>query len=221
MKPLTALTGRGMPLARADVDTDQIIPAAWLKKTTRTGYGEGLFSQWRQDPSFITNRPERRGATILVAGPNFGCGSSREHAAWALRDFGFTAVVAPGFGDIFRNNLPNAGLVPAQVSADVAESLLRATTRDPYAEIMIDVVGRTLGCPAAGVAGAPFRLDDLAHHRLVNGLELLDLALSLGPSISAYERARAPWLPVGQAGSPGAGSPSRTGAVKAEGTEGT
>ncbi|MFF8959976.1 3-isopropylmalate dehydratase small subunit [Streptomyces sp. NPDC014894] len=200
MKPLTALTGRGVPLPESDVDTDQIIPAAWLKKTTRTGYGEGLFSHWRQDPAFVLNRPERRGAAILVTGPNFGCGSSREHAAWALRDYGFTAVVAPSFGDIFRNNLPNAGLVPVQVTEDVAAALLRAAEDDADAEITVDVVGRTVGCAAAGVAAAPFQLDGSARHRLVNGLELLDLALRLDADISAYEKGRAPWLPVGRAG---------------------
>ncbi|MCM2389700.1 3-isopropylmalate dehydratase small subunit [Streptomyces albipurpureus] len=200
MRPLTTLTGRGVPLARSDVDTDQIIPAAWLKKTSRTGYGEGLFSQWRKDPSFITNRPERQGATILVAGPNFGCGSSREHAAWALRDFGFTAVVAPGFGDIFRNNLPNAGLVPVQVTTTVADSLLEAITEDAYAEITVNVVDRTVDCAAAGVSGVPFPLDGSAHHRLVNGLDLLDLTLRLDSRITAYERERAPWLPTGRAG---------------------
>ncbi|MFD5554182.1 3-isopropylmalate dehydratase small subunit [Streptomyces sp. NPDC127068] len=200
MTPLTTLTGRAVPLPRSDVDTDQIIPAAWLKRITRTGYGDALFSHWRQDPSFITNRPERQGATVLVAGPNFGCGSSREHAAWALRDFGFTAVVAPGFGDIFRNNLPNAGLVPVQVSAAVADALLRATTEDARAEITVSVVDRTVDCAAAGVTGAPFRLDDCAHHRLVNGLELLDLALLLDPGIRAYERGRPPWLPTGRTG---------------------
>lgn len=208
MEPLAVITGRAAPLDRSDVDTDQIIPAAWLKKTTRTGYGEALFSQWRLDPAFILNQAERAGARILVAGPNFGCGSSREHAAWALRDYGFAAVIAPGFGDIFRNNAPNGGLVPVQPAPDTVTAVMRAVTEDARTEITVNVADRTLDCAAAGVDRAPFFLEEGAHDRLVNGLDLLDLTLRSEELISAYERERAPWLPTGNGRIAGE-SPSR------------
>ncbi|HXR22841.1 MAG TPA: 3-isopropylmalate dehydratase small subunit, partial [Acidimicrobiales bacterium] len=131
MKPVRVITGRGVPLDRSDVDTDQIIPASWLKKVERTGFGQGLFSEWRDDRDFVLNKPEYAGATILVAGPNFGTGSSREHAVWALTDYGFEAVISPRFGDIFRNNSTKAGLLPVQVSAAVGKALLEAVQADP------------------------------------------------------------------------------------------
>lgn len=198
MEPVTVVTGRAVPLDRGDVDTDQIIPARWMKRVERTGYADGLFEKWRRDPDFVLNRPEYRGGTILVGGPNFGCGSSREHAPWALRDYGFRAVVAPGFADIFRGNLPNSGLVPVQVAPEIAAALIAAATADPATEIVIDVVERSIGCPAAGVHDSPFRLDDSAHHRLVNGLDEIDLTLGRNEAITAYERTRSPWLPTGR-----------------------
>src|SRR5688572_33062769 len=137
MEPITHITGRAAPLDRSDVDTDQIIPAEWLKRVERTGFGEGLFGAWRKDPSFVINRPEYREAVILVAGPQFGTGSSREHAVWALQDYGFRAVVSPRFGDIFRNNATKGGLVPAEVDADAGAALLRAVTDDPSIEVTV------------------------------------------------------------------------------------
>ncbi|MEU9012042.1 3-isopropylmalate dehydratase small subunit [Streptomyces sp. NPDC048479] len=196
MEPLIRVTGRGVPLDRPNVDTDQIIPAAWLKNTTRTGYAAGLFEQWRRDPGFVLNRPERAGAAILVGGPNFGCGSSREHAAWALHEWGFRAVIAPGFGDIFRNNMPNAGLVPVWCEPPVAAALMAATTADATAEISVDVAEQTVTCEAAGVRAAPFRLDEDARDRLVSGLPQLEVTLRSADRIAAYEQTRAPWLDV-------------------------
>ncbi|MGW1053638.1 3-isopropylmalate dehydratase small subunit [Streptomyces sp. CG4] len=196
MEPIIRVTGCGVPLDRPNVDTDQIIPAAWLKNTTRTGYADGLFEQWRRDPGFVLNRPERAGAAILVSGPNFGCGSSREHAPWALHEWGFRAVIAPGFADIFRNNMPNAGLVPVWCEPAVAAALMAATTADATAEISVDVAERTVTCAAAGVRAAPFRLDDDARDRLVSGLTQLEVTLRAADRIAAYERARAPWLDV-------------------------
>ncbi len=199
MEPVTVVTGRAVPLDRGDVDTDQIIPARWMKRVERTGYADGLFEKWRRDPDFVLNRPEYRGGTILNSGPNFGCGSSREHAPWALRDYGFRAIVAPGFADIFRGNLPNSGLVPVRVAPEIAAALLAAATADPATEIVIDVVERSIDCPAAGVRDSPFQLDDSAHHRLVNGLDEIDLTLGRNEAITAYERTRSPWLPTGRA----------------------
>ncbi|SFT31368.1 3-isopropylmalate dehydratase small subunit [Streptomyces sp. ok210] len=196
MEPLIGVTGRGVPLDRPNVDTDQIIPAAWLKNTTRTGYVDGLFEQWRLDSDFILNRPERVGASVLVTGPNFGCGSSREHAPWALHEWGFRAVIAPGFADIFRNNMPNAGLVPVWCEPPVVAALMAATTADAGAEISVDVAKRTVTCEAAGIRAAPFRLDDDARDRLVAGLTQLEVTMRAADQIAAYERARSSWLDV-------------------------
>ena len=143
MKPVTVITGRAVPLDRSDVDTDQIIPSDWLKRVERTGFGAGLFSEWRDDRDFVLNKPEYQGATILIAGPNFGTGSSREHAVWALMDYGFEAVVSPRFADIFRNNSTKQGLLPAQVSEAVGRRLMDAVGADPTLEITIDVARGT------------------------------------------------------------------------------
>src|SRR5262245_22683734 len=131
MEPVRTITGTALPLDRSDVDTDQIIPSVWLKRVERAGFGEGLFSEWRADPTFVLNLPAYAGASVLVTGPNFGCGSSREHAVWALMDYGFRAVVSPRFADIFRTNCTKAGLLPVQVERDVAERLLRGVEADP------------------------------------------------------------------------------------------
>jgi 3-isopropylmalate/(R)-2-methylmalate dehydratase small subunit len=168
MEAVHLVTGRAVPLDRSDVDTDQIIPSDWLKRVERTGFGAGLFSEWRDDRDFVLNREEYAGATILVAGPNFGTGSSREHAVWALQDFGFAAVVSPGFGDIFRNNCTKAGLVPVQVDPAVGRALLDAVAADPSLEITIDVARGTLDAPAAGIE-TTFPLDEFTRARLVNG----------------------------------------------------
>src|SRR5688500_13481804 len=139
MEPVRKATGRAVPLDRADVDTDQIIPASWLKRIERTGFGEGLFSAWRADPDFVLNRPEHEGARILLAGPNFGSGSSREHAAWALQDYGFAAVISPRFADIFRGNSLKIGLLPVELPAETVEALMAAVTADPTVEITVDL----------------------------------------------------------------------------------
>jgi 3-isopropylmalate/(R)-2-methylmalate dehydratase small subunit len=195
MKPVRVITGRAVPLDRSDVDTDQIIPASWLKKVERTGFGQGLFSEWRDDRDFVLNKPEYAGATILVAGPNFGTGSSREHAVWALTDYGFEAVISPRFGDIFRNNSTKAGLLPVQVSAEVGKALLEAVEADPSLEITIDLEQLRLEAPAAGIE-AVFPLDPFTQHRLLEGLDDIGLTLRFGPEIAAYEPARPSWLPA-------------------------
>jgi 3-isopropylmalate/(R)-2-methylmalate dehydratase small subunit len=196
MEPVRVISGRAVPLDRSDVDTDQIIPAHWLKRVERTGFGAGLFSSWREnDRDFVLNRAEYAGATILVAGPNFGTGSSREHAVWALTDFGFKAVVSPRFGDIFRNNSTKAGLLPVVVPASVGEALLRAVEGDPSLEITIDVERRTLEAPAAGIE-CEFPLDDFTRYRLLEGLDDIGLTLRHGDAITTFETSRPAWMPT-------------------------
>jgi 3-isopropylmalate/(R)-2-methylmalate dehydratase small subunit len=195
MQPVRTITGTAVPLDRADVDTDQIIPASWLKRVERTGFGVGLFSAWRQnDPQFPLNRPEYQGATILVAGPNFGVGSSREHAVWALTDYGFRAVVSPRFGDIFRNNATKTGLVPVVVSPDFGKSLLRAIEQDPRLILTIDVAERRVSAASAGLE-SPFPLDDFTRNRLLEGLDDIGLTLRHADAIAAYEASRPDWMP--------------------------
>jgi 3-isopropylmalate/(R)-2-methylmalate dehydratase small subunit len=195
MKPVTVVTGRAVPLDRSDVDTDQIIPSDWLKRVERTGFGAGLFSEWRDDRDFVLNHPEFVGATILVAGANFGTGSSREHAVWALMDYGFEAVVSSRFGDIFRNNCTKQGLVPVQVSADVDRALLDAVAAAPSLELTVDVARGTIEAPAAGIT-AEFPLDDFTRDRLVNGWDDIGLSLRYEADLDAYEASRADWLPA-------------------------
>src|SRR5579864_4884742 len=205
MDPVRIITGHAVPLDRSDVDTDQIIPSDWLKRVERTGFGAGLFGEWRDDRSFVLNQPQYAGATILVAGPNFGTGSSREHAVWALTDYGFAAVVSPRFGDIFRNNATKTGLLPVQVDAAVGRALLDAVTADPGLEITIDVHRRVIAAPAAGIE-APFALDDFTRYRLLEGLDDIGLTLRHGDDIGTYEAARATWLPpTGERGRTAAG----------------
>ncbi|MDQ3384844.1 MAG: 3-isopropylmalate dehydratase small subunit [Actinomycetota bacterium] len=195
MEPIHVITGTAVPLDRSDVDTDQIIPAEWLKRVERTGFGAGLFSAWREgDRDFPLNRAEHAGATILVAGPNFGTGSSREHAVWALTDYGFQAVISPRFGDIFRNNATKAGLVPVLVSAEAGAALMAAVQADPDLEITVDVERRTVAAPAAGIEEA-FPMDDFTRHRLLEGLDDIGLTLRHEDEITAYEATRPAWLP--------------------------
>ena len=194
MEPIRVVTGTAVPLDRSDVDTDQIIPSDWLKKVERTGFGQGLFSEWRDDRDFVLNRPEHAGASILVAGPNFGTGSSREHAVWALLDYGFKAVVSPRFGDIFRNNCTKAGLLPVEVDAPTGRELLAAVEADAALEITIDVTRLTIAAPAAGIE-ATFPLDAFTQHRLLEGLDDIGLTLRHADLIAAYEQGRASWLP--------------------------
>lgn len=195
MEPVRKIEGRIAPLDRSDVDTDQIIPAVWLKRVERTGFGEGLFSAWReQDPTFVLNRPEYEGSKILIAGPNFGTGSSREHAVWALMDYGFQAVISPKFGDIFRNNATKAGLVPVQVDEEFGAELLEAAEEHPFLEVVVDVETRTVSVPRLGMQ-TTFPLDDFTQHRLLNGLDDIGLTMTHDDDIARYEQERKPWLP--------------------------
>jgi 3-isopropylmalate/(R)-2-methylmalate dehydratase small subunit len=195
MKPVTVITGRAVPLDRSDVDTDQIIPSDWLKRVERTGFGAGLFSEWRDDRNFVLNDPEFVGATILVAGHNFGTGSSREHAVWALMDYGFEAVVSSQFADIFRNNCTKQGLLPVQVSPDVDRQLIDAIRNDPSLELTIDVSRGTIEAPAIGISDT-FPLDEFTRQRLLNGWDDIGLTLRHADEIDTYEAARASWLPA-------------------------
>ncbi|MBI3256733.1 MAG: 3-isopropylmalate dehydratase small subunit [Actinobacteria bacterium] len=196
MEPVRVITGTAVPLDRSDVDTDQIIPAEWLKRVERTGFGAGLFASWREsDRDFVLNQAAYAGASILIAGPNFGTGSSREHAVWALTDYGFKAVISPRFADIFRNNATKAGLVPVTVPADVAESLLRAVEADPGLEITIDIERRLIAAPAAGIE-ASFPLDDFTQHRILEGLDDIGLTLRNQTAIDTYETTRPAWMPT-------------------------
>ena len=195
MEAITKIIGRAVPLDRSDVDTDQIIPSDWLKRVERTGFGEGLFSEWREDPEFVLNLPQFNQANILVAGPNFGTGSSREHAVWALTDYGFEAVISPRFGDIFRNNSTKAGLVPCVVESDVAETILREVERNPDTEITVDVERRVVVVPSIGLE-ATFPLDDFTQYRLLNGLDDIGLTQRFEADISTYEQTRKDWLPT-------------------------
>ena len=194
MQPVHVVSGTAVPLDRSDVDTDQIIPSDWLKRVERTGFGQGLFAEWRDDRNFVLNQPEYAGATILVAGPRFGTGSSREHAVWALTDFGFEAVISPVFGDIFRNNATKSGLLPVQVEPEVGAALLAAVVADAGLEITIDVERGTVSAPAAGIE-ATFPLDEFTRFRLLNGLDDIGLTLVHGADIEAYEGRRPAWLP--------------------------
>jgi len=194
MEPVRIVTGRAVPLDRSDVDTDQIIPSEWLKRIERTGFGAGLFSEWRDEPSFVLNKPEHSGASILLAGPNFGTGSSREHAVWALVDYGFRAVVSSRFGDIFRNNSTRSGLVPAEVDEAAGRALIELVKADPGLEITIDVERRLVEVPATGDAFS-FRLDDDAQFRLLKGLDDIGVTMQRLTEIDAFESRRPAWLP--------------------------
>jgi 3-isopropylmalate/(R)-2-methylmalate dehydratase small subunit len=194
MDPVIKVTGTAVPLDRADVDTDQIIPASWLKRIERTGFGEGLFSAWRADPGFVLNKAEYSGAKVLVAGPNFGSGSSREHAAWALQDYGFAAVISPRFADIFRGNSLKIGLLPVQLPAETVDRLMQAVTADPTIEVTVDLDTRTVAAPGAGVE-ASFEIDDFTRYRLMNGLDDIGLTLQHDDAIAAFEAGRPGYLP--------------------------
>ena len=195
MEPVIVVTGTAVPLDRSDVDTDQIIPSDWLKRVERTGFGAGLFSEWRDDRDFVLNHEHYTGASILVAGPNFGTGSSREHAVWAIMDYGFQAVISPRFADIFRNNCTKNGLVPVQVDPAVGEQLLRAVEADPALEITIDVAARTVSAPAIGLEVA-FPLDDATRERFLEGLDDIGITLAHDGAITTYEADRPAWKPT-------------------------
>jgi 3-isopropylmalate/(R)-2-methylmalate dehydratase small subunit len=186
-------TGVGVPLRRSNVDTDQIIPAVYLKRVTRTGFEDGLFAAWRNDPSFVLNQPQYAGVSVLVAGPDFGTGSSREHAVWALLDYGFRVVVSSRFGDIFRGNSGKAGLLAALVDQDVVERLWEAIEADPATTVTVDLEHKTL---SAGELTAPFEIDDYTRYRLLNGLDDVGITLSHADDIAAYEAARPAFKPA-------------------------
>jgi 3-isopropylmalate/(R)-2-methylmalate dehydratase small subunit len=196
VESIRVVEGTCVPLDRSDVDTDQIIPSDWLKRVERTGFGRGLFAEWRDDPGFVLNKSEHQGATVLVAGPNFGTGSSREHAVWALQDYGFRAVVSSRFADIFRTNCTKAGLLPVQVDADVARALLDAVADDPSLQILIDVEQRTLKTTGSPPIEAAFELDDFTQWRLLEGLDDIGLTLRNEDAISTHEATRPAWLPT-------------------------
>ncbi|MEV0265295.1 3-isopropylmalate dehydratase small subunit [Streptomyces sp. NPDC050617] len=192
MEAFTTHTGRAVPLRRSNVDTDQIIPAHWLKKVTRDGFEDGLFEAWRKDPEFVLNRPERAGASVLVAGPDFGTGSSREHAVWALQNYGFRAVVSSRFADIFRGNSLKNGLLTVVLPQDTVDMLWKLTETDPTTEVTVDLVARQV---RAGGITADFALDENARWRLLEGLDDIDLTLRQGDEIAAYEGKRPSFKP--------------------------
>ncbi|MEW2707965.1 3-isopropylmalate dehydratase small subunit [Streptomyces koyangensis] len=192
MEAFTTHTGRAVPLRRSNVDTDQIIPAHWLKKVTRDGFEDGLFEAWRKDPEFVLNKPERNGATVLVAGPDFGTGSSREHAVWALQNYGFKAVISSRFADIFRGNSLKNGLLTVLLDQKVVDALWELTESDPTAEITVDLQDREVR--AAGVT-APFELDENSRWRLLNGLDDISITLREEEAIATYESGRPAFKP--------------------------
>jgi 3-isopropylmalate/(R)-2-methylmalate dehydratase small subunit len=192
MEPFVTHTGRVVPLRRSNVDTDQIIPAVYLRRVSRSGFEDGLFVSWRQDPDFVLNRPERAGATILVAGPDFGTGSSREHAVWALQNYGFTVVISPRFADIFRGNSLKGGLLTVELPAEQVEQIWAATEADPTLEVTVDLAAREVRWAAVVV---PFDLDDYSRWRLMEGLDDIGLTLRHEPDITAFESSRPSFLP--------------------------
>ncbi len=188
MDAVTVVTGTAVPLDRSDVDTDQIIPSDWLKRVERTGFEKGLFSEWKDDPGFVMNDERFAGATVLIAGPNFGVGSSREHAVWAIQQSGFGAVISPRFGDIFRNNSTKNGLVPVVLSEHEVRTLMNAVEADPELELTIDIARRTVEAPAIDFH-AEFPLESATQERFLQGLDDIGLTLRHEDAITAYEAA--------------------------------
>ena len=192
MEPFLTHTGTAVPLRRSDVDTDQIIPSDWLKRVERTGFGKGLFSEWREDPAFVLNQSTFAGASILVAGENFGTGSSREHAVWALTDYGFRAVICSRYADIFRGNSLKGGLLPVQLPAGTVTDLMAAVEADPTLEVTVDLTAREV---RFGAVVAPFDLDDFTRWRLMEGLDDIGLTLRHADRIAEFEATRPTHLP--------------------------
>ncbi|HEU4491817.1 MAG TPA: 3-isopropylmalate dehydratase small subunit [Jiangellales bacterium] len=192
MDSFTVHSGTALPLRRSNVDTDQIVPAEYLKRVSRTGFEDGLFAAWRSDPDFVLNRPEHAGATILLAGPDFGTGSSREHAVWALQDYGFAAVLSPRFGDIFRGNAGKSGLLAARVDEGVVEALWELVERAPATVITVDLVAREV---RAGELVAPIGVDDYTRWRLLEGLDDIALTLRHVDEVQRFELQRPSFLP--------------------------
>jgi 3-isopropylmalate/(R)-2-methylmalate dehydratase small subunit len=193
MEPVSRIEGTAVPLDRADVDTDQIIPAQYLKRIERTGFGPFLFDEWRKDPSFVLNDERYSGATILLAGPNFGAGSSREHAPWAIEDYGFRAVIASSFADIFRNNSLKIGLLPVELSQESVRALMDAVLDDATTRIVVDLNARTVSAPGVNET---FAIDDFTRWRLMDGLDEIGLTLRHDDDIARYEASRDDWLPI-------------------------
>ena len=194
MKAVHVVSGTGVPLKRSDVDTDQIIPAEWLKRVERTGFEKGLFSTWRDDRNFVLNQEQYQGASILVAGPAFGVGSSREHAVWAIQQGGFDAVIAPSFSDIFRNNCTTNGLVPVVLPEPVVQQIWAAIEADPKTEIVVDLERLIVEVPAAGIV-AEFPMEPPTQHRFLEGLDDVGITLTHADAIDAYETRRPAWMP--------------------------
>ena len=197
MKPFVTHTGRAVPLRRSNVDTDQIIPASYLKRVSREGFGDGLFAAWREDPSFVLNQPRYEGATILLASTDIAIGSSREHELWALLDYGFLAVIAPRFGDIFRTNATKAGLLPVVLPEKTVALLQDAAEAEPPASVTVDLEGRevrAVGGDLADPLAAPFEIDDYTRWRLMEGLDDIGLTLRHSGAIAAFEASRPAWL---------------------------
>ena len=193
MKAVHVVSGRGVPLKRSDVDTDQIIPAEWLKRVERTGFEKGLFSTWRDDRNFVLNDERYAGANVLVAGPAFGVGSSREHAVWAIMQGGFDAVIAPSFSDIFANNCTKNGLIPVVLPEGVVQQIWAAIEADPSTEITIDVERRSVEVPSVGIA-ASFAMDKQTQHRILNGLDDVGITMTHAAEIDSFETTRPAWL---------------------------
>ena len=194
MEPVEIVFGTALPLNRSDIDTDQIIPSDWLKRVERTGFDRGLFSEWRDDPSFVLNDERFTEATVLVAGANFGTGSSREHAVWAIQQYGFKAVISPRFADIFRNNCTKNGLVPVQVSAEIGEELLRSVESNPELVITVDVSKRVLEVPDLNIS-CSFPLEDAVQERFLKGLDDIGITMKYESEIHEYQQQRPDWLP--------------------------
>ena len=193
MKAVSIITGRGVPLKRSDVDTDPIIPAEWLKRVERTGFEKGLFSTWRDDRNFVLNDERYAGASVLVAGPSFGVGSSREHAVWAILQGGFNAVIAPSFSDIFRNNCTKNGLVPVVLSESTVNRIWDVLESDPTAEITIDIQRLSVEIPSAGIT-EKFDMDASMQDRFIRGLDDVGITMTKGDAISSFESSRPAWL---------------------------
>jgi 3-isopropylmalate/(R)-2-methylmalate dehydratase small subunit len=192
MEPVKKVEGKALPLGWEDVDTDQIVPSDALKRIERTGFGRFLFSSWREDPDFIMNKPEHGGAVVLIAGKNFGSGSSREHAPWAIQDYGFGAVIAPSFADIFKNNCAKIGLLAVELSEEAVQKLLGIVREDPEAQVSVDLEGRVVKGPGFE---EPFAFDNFARYRLLNGLDDIGLTLTREDELEEFERARPGYLP--------------------------
>ena len=195
MEAVQIVSGTAAPLRRSDVDTDQIIPSDWLKRVERTGFEKGLFSEWRDDRNFVLNDERYTDAVVLVAGPNFGTGSSREHAVWAIQQYGFGAVVSPRFADIFRNNCTKNGLVPVQVTPEVGEALLDAVEADPDLVVTVDVANLTLEAPDAGIS-CSFPMDSATRERYLRGLDDIGISLRHEDDIAGFEATRPVWMPT-------------------------